>query len=210
VRGLYAIADSDVLERHGIEVLAFCDRVLAAAPAMLQLRAKSAPPRQVLAWLRALRPLCSQARVPLVCNDRPDLACLARCDFVHVGQDDLDVDSVRAVAPGVRVGVSTHDERQLRAALERGPDYVAFGPVFPTGSKANPDPVVELSGLGRAAAIASGRVPLVAIGGIDLSRAAQVARHAALGAVIGALLPESGLDGVTARAEALHRALGGG
>jgi thiamine-phosphate pyrophosphorylase len=190
-------------------VLEFCERVLAAPPALLQLRAKSAAPRRTLAWLRALRPMCARAGVPLVGNDRPDLARLAECDFVHVGQDDLDVASVRAVAPGLGVGLSTHDESQLLAALSESPDYVAFGPVFTTTSKADPDPLVGLDGLARAAAIVRARVPLVAIGGVDLTNAPRVAEHAALGAVIGALLPEGGLDGVTDRARALHRAMGG-
>jgi thiamine-phosphate pyrophosphorylase len=209
VRGLYAIADAAVLEARGIDVLQFCERVLAASPALLQLRAKAAAPSQTLAWLRALRPMCDRAGVPLVGNDRPDLARLAACDFVHVGQSDLDATSVRAVAPGLRIGISTHDDAQLAAALSESPDYVAFGPVFATTSKADPDPVVGLDGLARAAAIVRRRIPLVAIGGVDLTSAPRVAEHAGLGAVIGALLPERGLDGVTDRARALHRALGG-
>ena len=91
-----------------------------------------------------IAPLAARAGVPLYANDRPDLALLARCDGVHVGQDDVPVALVRKVAPGLRVGLSTHDAAQVEAALEEGPDYLAVGPVFATASKDRPSPVVGL------------------------------------------------------------------
>ena len=212
MRGLYAIVDTQSLARRGIELLPFARAVLAARPALLQLRAKELGARETLAILRALRGECREAGVPLFANDRPDLAALAECDGVHVGQGDLDVADVRTFAAGLRVGVSSHDDRELERALAARPDYVAFGPVFGTVSKQNPDPMVGLDGLARAAARARGAgVPLVAIGGIDRERAAQVARHAELGAVIAELLPRDGegLEAVSERARALHHALVG-
>lgn len=210
MRGLYAIVDHGSLGALGVDVLAFARAVLAAGPAAVQLRAKALGAGQTLALLRALSPLCRDAGALLFANDRPDLALLAGCDGVHVGQTDLAVADVRAAFPGLKVGVSTHDARELEAALASRPDYLAFGPVFPTGSKENPDPVVGVDGLARARAKA-GAVPLVAIGGIDLERAPLVAEHADMGAVIGALLPRAGelLDAVTARARELHARLGG-
>jgi len=210
MRGLYAIVDVDFLRSAGVPPLLFAEALLPARPAVVQLRAKSDSPRDVLELLRALRPLCDRHRVPLFANDRPDLAVLAHCDGVHVGQDDLEVCDVRNFAPSLRVGVSTHNLSQLEEALSANPDYVAFGPVFPTTSKEKPDKVVGLTGLAGAwaRAKASG-VPLVAIGGIDLARAPEVAARADLGAVISALLPAEGLVGVGARAEALDLALGG-
>ena len=208
MRGLYAILDVDFLRGAGVELMAFAEAVLSVRPAAVQLRAKSDGPRATLEKLRALRPLCSRAGVPLFANDRPDLAVLAGCDGVHVGQEDVDIADVRAFAPALRVGVSTHDLGQLDAALSMNPDYVAFGPVFATTSKAHPDPVVGLDGLRDAASRArAGGVPLVAIGGIDVARASAVAPHVELVAVIGALLPEEGLKGVKRRAESLVRAL---
>jgi thiamine-phosphate pyrophosphorylase len=209
MRGLYAIIDMDALEARRIPVLDFAERVLLARPAALQLRAKRAAPRDTLALLVALGPPCRQAGAWLFANDRPDLARLAGCDGVHVGQTDLAVASVRSVAPGLRVGVSTHDLSQLSAALAERPDYVAFGPVFPTRSKARPDPVVGLDGLEVAARAArDAGVPLVAIGGVDLERAPRIAAIGVAAAVIGALLPDTpSLAGVTERAQALARAL---
>lgn len=209
MRGLYPIIDLDTLQRTGFSATDFADQVLLTRPPLLQLRAKSSPARETLALLRALLPRCRRAGTLLFANDRPDLAVLAGVDGVHVGQDDLPVAQVRQLAPNLRVGVSTHDPGQLDAALADAPDYVAYGPVFATASKKNPDPVVGLAGLAHAAARARERgTPLVAIGGIDLERAPAVAAHGALGAIIGALVGPT-LDDVARRARALHAALGG-
>lgn len=208
MRGLYAIIDVDFLRASGVPWLAFAEEVLAARPAVLQLRAKSAGARETLDRLRALKPLCARAKVPLFANDRPDLAVLADCDGVHVGQEDIPLREVRRFSRSLRVGVSTHDLAQLGAALSDEPDYVAYGPVFPTSSKERPSPVVGLDGLRAAAERASARaVPLVAIGGIDVPRAAEIARITPVAAVIGALLPEAGVRAVRERAEELARAL---
>jgi thiamine-phosphate pyrophosphorylase len=214
VRGLYPIVDVDSLrELHGARthaIVEFAKRVLLARPPLLQLRAKHESTQDSLELLRALRPLCSEYGVRLIANDRPDLAVLAQCDGVHIGQDDLPLALVRLLAPGLLVGVSTHTLEQLAAALAEKPDYVAFGPVFSTASKERADPSVglELLAQAHAAALSSG-IPLVAIGGINLERAAQVAEHCELGAVIAALQPARGsLEGVTDAALALHAALG--
>jgi thiamine-phosphate pyrophosphorylase len=119
------------------------------------------------------------------------------------------VNEVRRFARSLRIGVSTHDLAQLDAALSEKPDYVAYGPVFPTSSKEHASPVVGLDGLRAAAERAAPRaVPLVAIGGIDLSRAAEVAQVTPLGAVIRALLPEAGIRAVRGRAEQFGQLLG--
>jgi thiamine-phosphate pyrophosphorylase len=216
MRGLYAIADLGVLAARRIDPIAFTEAVLRAGPTALQLRAKESPARETLALLRELAPMCHRAGVVLVANDRPDLAVLAGCDMVHVGQDDMPIDRVRRIAPGLRVGVSTHTLDQLDAALDARADYVAYGPVYPTNTKQNPDPVVGLTGLraAHARALAAG-VPLVAIGGITRDRAPELASAAEAIAVVAELLPpvlslDAGLTAgdvlreVVARARALH------
>lgn len=212
MRGLYAIVDLDALKSAKITALAFAERVLEARPPLLQVRAKTAAARETLELLRRLAPPCRAAGTLLYANDRLDLALLAGADGVHVGQDDLPIADVRRVAPGLRVGVSTHTPEQLARALAEHPDYVAYGPVFATGSKARPDPVVGLDALAAAARAArAAGCPLVAIGGIDLQRAPLVAGHADLGAVISALVPDDdNLERVAERARELHAALGGG
>lgn len=204
MRSLYAIIDADFLEAAALPLLPFAEQVIAGGPRIIQLRAKHASPRTTLGWLRALRPLCSLANVALFANDRPDLAVLAGCDGVHVGQGDLLAADVRRFAPSLKVGVSTHDELELGRAIAQRPDYVAFGPVFPTASKERPEPVVGLAALARASErCAEAGLPLVGIGGIDLERAPLVARHASLVAVIAALLPPDGLIGVARRVREL-------
>ncbi len=203
--------DVDALSRRGIDVIEFAERVLCVRPPLLQLRAKSSGARETLELLRALLPLCRARGTLLFANDRPDLAVLSGADGVHVGQDDLPLPEVRRFTPKLRVGLSTHDLTQLDAALELAPDYVAFGPVFTTRSKARPDPVVGPDGLHAAAERARGRgIELVAIGGIDRERAGEIGRTGALAAVIAALIPEDGaLSEVPRLARELDAALAG-
>lgn len=207
MRGLYAICDVDFLTRGGVAPLAFVEAVLESRPAALQLRAKSLAARPTLDLLRAIQARCARARVPLFANDRPDLALLAGCAGVHLGQTDVAVNDARRVAPSLAIGVSTHSLEQVERALRDAPDYLAFGPVFATQSKADPDPIVGLSALAAAAqrCHAAG-VPIVAIGGLNLERAREVAGLAAAGAVISALLPAGGLAQVPAAARALQAA----
>lgn len=209
MKGLYAIVDTKLLARRGTDPIAYARALLEARPAALQLRAKDLPSRAILGMLRALGPLCRQACVPLVANDRADLAALAGCELVHIGQEDVPCDLVRRIAPQLGVGISTHDVAQLERALALGPRYVAYGPVFETSTKSNPDPVVGEEGLERASRIArAAGTPLVAIGGITLARAPRVAAHADAFAVISDLYPEgASLRDVTERALAFRAAL---
>ena len=182
MRGLYAIADVKTLAARGVDVIPFARAVVAARPAAIQLRAKELPAREMLALLRLLGPICRHAGVPLVANDRVDVAALAGCDYVHIGQDDVPYDIVHRLTPRLLVGVSTHDLDQLAKALAHRPAYVAYGPVYPTASKTPPDPVVGIAGLRAAHALArAAGVPLVAIGGITLERAPEVAACADAG-----------------------------
>jgi len=214
VKGLYAIVDVDFLLQRAVEPLPFAAAVLAARPAAVQVRAKSSGARDTLALLRAVQARAAGLGVPVFANDRPDLALLAGCAGVHLGQADLSLADARRLGPALALGVSTHGLGQLDDVLARAPAerpaYVAFGPVFHTSSKRDPEPVVGLEALVEASRrCRAARVPLLAIGGLSLGRAPEVAAFADLGAVISALLPEEGLGGVTRAARDLHAALGG-
>lgn len=208
MRGLYPIVDLDTLAARGVAPLPFAEAVLTARPPLLQLRAKHQAPRAVLELLTRMRPLCDRAGTQLFANDRPDLALLAQADGVHVGQDDLPLAAVRRLPGSLRVGVSTHDHAQLTQALADKPDYVAFGPIFATSSKQGADPALGLAALARASELANAAgVPLVAIGGLTLSQAAEL-RALAVPAVISDLLADGvELDAVKARAAAWQAAL---
>ena len=207
MKGLYAIVDTKLLARRGTDPLEYARAVLPARPAALQLRAKDLPARAILGLLRALGPLCRQARVPLVVNDRADLAALAGCEGVHIGQADLPYDLVHRIAPQLIVGLSTYGNEQLDRAIATRPTYLTYGPVFVSTTKSNPEPALGLEGLALAAkkARAAG-IPLVATGGITLERLDDVAALADAWAVIGDLYPEGAtLGDVRARVIAFQR-----
>lgn len=221
MRGLYAIVDTDTLSRRGIPILPFTEAVLDAGPAAIQLRNKHGGARETLELLRSIAPIAARAGVPLFANDRPDLALLARCDGVHLGQEDVPAALVRSILPtgaSLRVGLSTHNALQVDRALREVLDYVAIGPIFATASKQQPDPVVglvALSSLALRVRRERPELPIVAIGGISLETAGAVGEIADCAAIIGALVPEGGgsgaalLDRARERARALHTAIVG-
>ena len=189
MRGYYAILDAtaELLTDDGGALEARANKLLAAAPACLQLRAKSASARAIEAGARRLLPLCRAARVPFCVNDRLDVALAVGADVVHLGQDDLplaDAQRVRALAgrPELLIGFSTHNLAQARAAAAGGADYIGFGPVFGTRSKLNPDPTVGLEALSEVCRAVA--VPVVAIGGVTLDAVPAVARAGAAAAAI--------------------------
>lgn len=188
VVGLYPIVDIDSCERRNIDPLTLLGAVIDGGAALLQIRAKHMPSGALLDLLSKARSLTRSRGVRLIVNDRADLASLSDADGVHVGQDDLSVGEVRRIDERLGVGVSTHSLSELQAALPLAPDYVAFGPVFETSSKDRAEPVVGLEQLRLAHDLArAAGVPLVAIGGLDASRAVAVAGCANAIAVISAL-----------------------
>ena len=128
---------------------------------IVQLREKSLADGELLTVLQQAREVTRRLGVPLVVNDRPDLARVAEADYVHVGQEDLPVAAARAF--GVGVGQSTHAPAELDAT---GADYAGVGPVFETPTKEG-RPAAGLEYVRYAAANA--HVPWFAIGGIDES-----------------------------------------
>jgi thiamine-phosphate pyrophosphorylase len=168
---LYAILDATPAQP--IEPLAsFANKLAHMGVQLIQLRAKHTPPRQFQEIANALI-TSTPADVKIIINDRPDIASIAKAAGVHLGQEDLPVAEARKICPTLQwVGVSTHNLEQLRAANHTSADYIAVGPIFPTSTKENPDPVVGLD-LIRAAKKLT-RKPLVAIGGITIKTAKEV------------------------------------
>ncbi len=191
IRGCYAMLDRDD------EALARA--LIGGGARVLQVRLKPATTRATLAAARMARRVTRELGAILIVNDRVDVALAVEADGIHVGQDDLALADVQRIAPGLIVGVSTHDLAQVRAAVAGGADYLGFGPVFATATKLDPDPVVGLDGL-TAAVTAAGAVPVVAIGGIRIEHAGAIAATGAAAAcAIGAV--NQALDvGAAARA----------
>ena len=164
---LYAIVDVNGLGRRSSDtsaVVNFARELAAGGVTLIQYRSKKSDARTMLYHAREIRQKL-KSEVTLIMNDRVDLCLAADFDGVHVGQDDLSPEGARrVVGPQRIVGVSTHNLEQLARADASPADYIAFGPIFTTSAKENPDPVVGLEGL-RAARAATAK-PLVAIGGI--------------------------------------------
>ena len=185
VRGLHVVADEGPAgcgDRVGIARAAGV-----GGAAVIQLRAKHASDRQVLAWGREIRALTRARGALFVMNDRFDLALLSEADGVHLGQEDLPPERIpRAARRRLLVGRSTHTLEQARSARAEPVDYVAFGPVFGTRSKESEYEPRGVEMLAEVVRIASPR-PVVGIGGIDARNAPRVASAGACFAVIGAV-----------------------
>jgi thiamine-phosphate pyrophosphorylase len=173
VSQLYAIVDAEMLATRSVALADFARDLHAAGVGLLQYRDKNGSPQEILRATAILRETMSGSKCRLIMNDRADLALLANFDGVHVGQGDLSpTDARRVVGPARIVGVSTHTPEQARIADQSSADYIAIGPVFATGTKLNPEPVVGLEGVRRARTLT--RKPLVAIGGITRANARSV------------------------------------
>jgi thiamine-phosphate pyrophosphorylase len=196
--GYYAILDVPPGQASDLEAArSRALRLITADPCWLQVRAKGASAAELVALGRAVLPLARAAGIPLCINDRLDVALVLGADAVHLGQDDLPLAEAREISRGrLRIGISTHDRAQVAAALAGGADYLGFGPIYPTVSKQNPDPVVGLAALREVCRDAT--VPVVAIGGIGLPEVRVVAEAgAAAVAVISAMerAPDAALAG---------------
>jgi thiamine-phosphate pyrophosphorylase len=183
---LYAITDRDLSNCTHAEIVA---QMLAGGARLIQLRDKEASARELLDAARECLPLTRAAGARLILNDRVDVALTADADGVHLGQDDLTVAEAREMLGADKIiGISTHTPDQFLDALTTSADYIAIGPIYATTTKDNPSPVVGLDLLRDARGLADR--PLVAIGGINHKRAAEViAAGADCVAVIAALYP---------------------
>ncbi len=153
---------------------AWLERLVPHGIRLVQLRIKDRAEAGLRAEIRAAKAVCAAHGCRLIVNDYWRLAIEEGCDFVHLGQEDLDGADLGAVrAAGLGLGVSTHDDAELDRALATGPDYVALGPVYPTILKAmrfGPQGLARVGEWKRRV----GALPLVAIGGLTVERAPGV------------------------------------
>ncbi|MGH8208633.1 MAG: thiamine phosphate synthase [Steroidobacteraceae bacterium] len=153
-----------------VESAAWIGRLLSVGVRLLQLRIKDRPAAEIRAQIRAAKGLCERAGAQLIVNDHWLLALAEGCDFVHLGQGDLDTADLPALRKaGVRIGISTHSHVELARALALAPDYVALGPIYPTVLKVMP---WSAQGLQRITEWKRwiGEIALVAIGGLTVER----------------------------------------
>lgn len=152
--------------------LPWLQRTLPLGVKLVQLRIKDTPEADILPIAQTAQALCRQHGATLVLNDYWRVAIEVGCDWLHVGQEDLDTADLTAIRrAGIKLGISTHDHAELDRALSLSPDYVALGPVYPTilkkmkWTQQGLERVTEWKCL-------IGDIPLIAIGGISVERAA--------------------------------------
>lgn len=186
----YPVLDTGLFAQRGFDIVCAAEAMLEGGARILQFRHKTFFSRGIYKQAEAVAHLCSDARATFVMNDRADIAMLLNAGL-HVGQDDLPPSAARLLIGSERLlGFSTHNEAQFRSALQEPVDYMAFGPIFGTRSKLNPDPVVGVDELRRLRRLTN--KPLVAIGGITRSTAIDVVSAGADAvAILSDLLPDT-------------------
>ncbi|MFC0244969.1 thiamine phosphate synthase [Falsochrobactrum ovis] len=147
------------------------ERLVPQGIKLVQLRIKDKSETEIRAEIRKARKICEAHNCQLIVNDYWKLALDEGCDYIHLGQEDLDGADLSAIQKGgLKLGVSTHDEAELERALSVKPDYIALGPIYPTILKKM---IWEPQGLPRLGEWKKriGKIPLVGIGGLSLERA---------------------------------------
>ena len=161
---LYGSLDGSYTPRDHMP--AMLSAMLAGGVHIVQLRAKSWSPDDIIATAKSLHPLTKAAGVPFVINDYPEAARAAGVEGTHVGQDDLSIAEARRLAgPGIFVGKSTHSLAQAHAAFAEGADCIGFGPLFATPTKPDYQPIGTLD---IRTVNTNPPVPVFCIGGINL------------------------------------------
>lgn len=172
---LYTFIDRLYLAGRAPEVVAL--QLCEGGSDLIQLRAKTASPVEIHRMASAVRPVTARFGVRLVINDHPSIAAEIGADFCHLGQEDffdagyVRVDELIRSDSGLRVGLSSHAPDQALRAAAAGADYVAVGPVYPTGTKPSAEPVT-LEYVRWAAT--NLELPWFAIGGINLDNLDEV------------------------------------
>jgi thiamine-phosphate pyrophosphorylase len=185
VRGLYLVTDRDCCAGRPLEEVVA--QAVQGGAACVQLREKTLATRPFLDLARALKALLTPARVPLLINDRVDIALAAGADGVHVGQEDMPCAELRRLlGPGAVIGLSVESWEDVERAQELDVDYLGISPVFATPTKTDTKVPWGMAGIRRIRAFS--RHPLVAIGGLHAGNAAEAVRAGADGiAVVSAI-----------------------
>jgi thiamine-phosphate pyrophosphorylase len=177
---LLLVADQSVAAAEGVDLLDAVEGALRALPrggALVQLRGKELRAQGLAQLGRRLLPVVRPHRVPLVMNDRLDVARAIGADGVHLPEEGISVSDARRLAPSADflIGASSHSPIRAGSAAADGANYVVVGPCWPTASKPDGQPLGE-DGLAEVVTAVRGRCPLFAIGGVDGDRARTARR----------------------------------
>lgn len=157
--GTYVILTRPVLSHATI-----AKKCVANGIKMLQLREKHLSDNELIKIGKEIRGITWGTDTRFVVNDRPDIAAICKADYLHLGQDDISLEDARKIVGDMKIGLSTHSIEQAKTALQKKPDYIGFGPIYPTNAKSRPDKPVGTIKLAELLSFSD--VPVVAIGGI--------------------------------------------
>lgn len=157
--GLYVIITNPCLPYTRIAEICVAQGIT-----MLQLREKDMDDRQLLRIARDIKSITAGTATRFVINDRADIAALCQADILHLGQGDVAIEEARKIVGDMPIGLSTHSLEEAREAITKNPLYIGCGPIYPTPTKATPDPAVGIDLLRKVVEIST--VPVVAIGGV--------------------------------------------
>jgi thiamine-phosphate pyrophosphorylase len=178
---IYPITDARL---SGLSHAAQVEKLIAGGATLIQLREKHAPPRAFYEDAEQALAIARGHGVKIIINDRVDIALALDADGVHLGQDDLPPSHARKIlGPRAIIGFSTHSTEQALRFAHLPIDYIAFGPIFATKTKENPDETVGLDGI-KSMREPIGGFPLVAIGGINSGNVSQVIQAGAVSAAV--------------------------
>ncbi len=179
---LYLVTDEEMARRRGRTLLEVVEFAVMGGATVVQLRDKRSSSRDLLEKALALKELLDGHGVPLIVNDRLDVALAAGADGVHLGEEDIPVALARDLMPEGIIGASAGTVEEALRAQEEGADYLGVGDVFGTSSKPDAGPPIGLEGLRRICEAVS--VPVVAIGGVRLDNAASAVMAGASGVAV--------------------------
>lgn len=172
----------------------------------IQYRQKSGATREMIETAGQMRRLCADSGVTFIVNDRLDVAIASDADGVHLGQDDFPIPLARKLLGNRIIGGSAATLEEARKCLEEGADYIGFGPVYPTTSKADASPVTGMEFVKEV--VAAIPLPIIAIGGVTADNTPELMEAGAHGiAVISAVCCQEDPEGAT---RALQQAVSGG
>ena len=175
IQGIYVIVDNSLRpQRSHLEIT---ERALEGGAKIIQLRAKELLKREVYRIARVMARLCQRHQAIFIVNDYLDIALEVGADGVHLGADDLPVQEAKKQAPQLIIGRSTHSLEEAREAEKAGADYIAFGAIFPTESKARAVPAQGVEKLREVCQKV--KKPVVAIGGIKRENLAEIKKAGA-------------------------------
>ncbi|MCL2576673.1 MAG: thiamine phosphate synthase [Defluviitaleaceae bacterium] len=199
---LYLVTDRELMTADTIEECV--EQAILGGCTVVQLREKTVSSSEFFQTALRVREITARLGVPLIINDRADIALAVDADGLHIGQDDLPYEAARRIIGQNKIiGISAHNLSEAKTAAEMGADYIGVGAMFATGTKTDADPtdINELRRIREAV-----KIPMVAIGGINKNNVTYLTDTGIDGiAVVSAIVAEQDITGAARNLKALFK-----